>query len=102
MLSIFKNAKCKHFSTKIKPSLQYTVTALVSLFPGFSTTRESENFENNFQDFENPRDSRDSKNSRQIFSAKFSELDCYAFFFVSSGFQISFLAFCYVVLTNLV
>ena len=47
----------------------------VSLFPGFKTSWETRNF---------------------------SELDDFAFFFWFSVFQISFLPFCYVVLTNLV
>ena len=68
----------------------------ISLFTGFSTFRETENFQ------KSSRESRNSRNYRENFPVIFLELNCFAFFFWFSAFQISFLAFCYVVLTNLV
>ena len=58
-----------------------------SLFPGFSTSRETNNFQKNSresQDPENPRDSWGSENFREIFLGIFLELDYFAIF---SDFQ---------------
>ena len=85
---------CLHamnLTSNIDLALYSSDATRVSLFRGFSTSRETENFQKkyskipgNYRDPENSRESRDSGNSREIFPGIFLELDCIAIFFLFS------------------